>query len=95
MGLIQRRLDEVGLSTIGITLVPEVTTKTRPSRLVFIERPFGLTFGDAGEAGLQKEILLRCLREGVRFKERGGVLPLPYRWEKDDLREKQLRKEAE
>ncbi len=92
--MIQRALDEAGLSTIGVTLVPEITIKSKPSRLLFLERPFGLTFGDAGEAALQKQILLRCLEEGIRFREHGGVLELPFRWEKDDLRQRQLRKEA-
>ncbi|MBI3949702.1 MAG: hypothetical protein HY314_04515 [Acidobacteria bacterium] len=94
MGLIQRVLDEAGLATISLTLVREITEMVKPSRALYVEHPFGHTFGDLDDRQLQRRILLDCLKAAEEVTEPGAILELPYKWTKDDLREKQLLKLA-
>ena len=94
VGLIQRVLDEAGLCTISLTLVREITEQVKPSRALYLEHPFGHTFGDVGEQALQRQILVDMLRSAVEIAQPGTIHTLPYRWVKDDLRERQLQKQA-
>jgi hypothetical protein len=56
--------------------------------------PFGLTTGDVGDAATHEALLTAVLREAEREHSPGTIVPLPFRWERDDLRARQLRKEA-
>lgn len=94
MGLIQRVLDESGLSTISITLVRSITELVKPSRALYIEHPFGYTFGDLGHREVQRRILLDCLKAAEEMTEPGTIQALPYKWTKSDLRRRQLLKQA-
>ncbi len=94
VGLLQRVFDEAGLSTISLTLVKEITELVKPSRALFLEHPFGFTFGNIGERDLQRQILLDCLHAAEQITEPGTILDLPYRWNHDNLRELQLQKKA-
>lgn len=94
MGLLQRVFDEAGLSTISLTLVKEITAQVKPSRSLFLEHPFGFTFGNIGEKSLQRQILLDMLRAAEEATLPGTILDLPYRWEHDNLRALQLQKKA-
>lgn len=86
--------DEAGLSTISLTLVKEITELVKPSRALFVEHPFGFTFGDIGERDVQRRILFDCLWAARRINTPGTILDLPYRWTHDNLRELQLLKKA-
>lgn len=94
MGLLQRVFDEAGLSTISLTLVKEITEQVRPSRALFVEHPFGFTFGNIGESSLQRRILADCLQAAERMTTLGTIVDLPYKWTHDNLRELQLQKKA-
>ncbi len=94
MGLLQRVFDEAGLSTISLTLVKEITEQVKPSRALFVEHPFGFTFGNLGERNLQKQILLDCLSAVEGMNIPGEIADLPYKWTHDNLRELQLQKKA-
>jgi D-proline reductase (dithiol) PrdB len=93
VGLIQRVLDGAGIPTISLTLVREITEQVKPSRALYVEHPFGHTLGDVGDK-LQRWILLDCLEAAVNLTEPGTIRHLPYRWTKNDLRERQLQKKA-
>ncbi len=84
----------MGLATISITLVKEMTMLVKPSRALYVQHPFGLTLGDIGDAATHKAILQDCLRYAEGTLPAGTIVDLPYVWAKDDLRERQLRKEA-
>lgn len=94
MGLLQRVFDEEGLSTISLTLVKEITQQVKPSRALFVEHPFGFTFGNIGERTLQRQILVDCLKAAEQVTTRGTIVDLPYRWTHDNLRELQLQKKS-
>lgn len=72
----------------------EITELVKPSRALYVEHPFGHTLGDVGDRTLQRRILLDCLQAAADITEPGTIRTLPYRWVKDDLRERQLQKQA-
>lgn len=94
MGLIQRVFDIQGLTTISISLVKELTEMVKPSRALFVKHPFGLTMGDVGDEQTHRAILMDCVEYAQKRLEDGLIIDTSYRWQKDDLRERQLRKEA-
>jgi len=94
VGLIQRVLGEAGISTVSLTLVREITALVKPSKALYVQHPFGLTLGGIGDRTTHEAILRDCLRWAEKTLPAGEIVELPYRWEIDDLRERQLRKEA-
>lgn len=82
------------MATVSITLVPKITEMVKPSLSCFVAMPFGLTTGDVGDVATHDALLTAVLREAEREHPPGAVVPLPFRWEHDDLRARQLRKEA-
>jgi hypothetical protein len=95
VGLLQRVLDQHGLATVSLTQVREITELSKPSLACLVEHPFGLTLGDVGDRETQRTVLERCLVEATRRHPAGTIVDLGFRWRKDDLRERQLRKEAD
>ena len=92
MGLIQRVLDEAGLSTLSITQVVEITAIIKPSRALFVAHPFGLTFGAVGDARTQRAVLDALLAAAVDVPT-PGIRDSGLAWTHDDLRTRQLRKQ--
>jgi len=74
--------------------VKEETEIVKPSKALFIEHPFGLTLGAPGDRETQGKVLKDCLSYAEKDLEPGAIVDLPYGWTADDLRERQLRKEA-
>lgn len=93
MGLIQRVIDIFGIPTISLTLVKEMTSLIKPSKALFIQHPFGLTLGEIGDSATHEAVLRDCLLFASQQLPAGSIVDLQYQW-KDDLRERQLRKEA-
>jgi hypothetical protein len=73
--------------------VKEMTALVKPSKALFIQHPFGLTLGDVCDATTHEAVLRDCLHYATESLPAGSIIDLPYQW-KDDLREKQLRKES-
>jgi hypothetical protein len=61
---------------------------------LLIEHPFGLTMGDIGDRDGQYAVLTEMLSAAERIRVAGSLEALPFEWTKDDLRSRQLRKEA-
>jgi hypothetical protein len=80
--------------TVSITLVPEITEMLRPSLSCFVAMPFGLPMGAVGDEATHLAIARAVLEEAYREHAEGEIVPLPFRWERDDLRALQLRKQA-
>ena len=56
VGLLQRKLEEMGLSTISISNQPELTEKVCVPRAVFIQYPFARILGDVGDRMGQRAV---------------------------------------
>ena len=94
MGLLQRVFDEAGLATVSLTQVREITELVKPSLACLVEHPFGLTLGAVGDTDTQRAVLSACLAEATTHHPAGTIVDLGFRWERDDLRERQLVKQA-
>jgi hypothetical protein len=94
VGLLQRVFDEHGLATVSLTQVQEITELVRPSLACLAEHPFGLTLGPVGDEATHRAVLRACLAEAARPHAAGTIVDLGFRWQDDDLRERQLRKQA-
>ena len=80
MGLIQRAIEEMGIPTISITLMPWVTEKVKVPRAVSLEFPLGHPGGKPFDQALQKEILIETFHALESIKEPGVIIELPYKW---------------
>jgi len=94
VGLLQRVFDEHGLATVSLTQVREITELVKPSLACLVEHPFGLTLGEVGDRATHRAVLRACLAEAERAHSAGTIVDLGFRWEHDDLRDRQLRKQA-
>lgn len=94
MGLLQRVFDEHGLATVSLTQVREITQLVKPSLACLVEHPFGLTLGGVGDHPTHQAVLRACLTQAWQPHAAGAIVDLGFRWEHDDLRERQLRKQA-
>lgn len=81
------------MATVSLTAVPEITRLVKPSLACFVAHPFGLTLGAVGDAATHHAVLQAVLAEAYRPHSAGTIAPLPFFWP-DDLRARQLRKEA-
>ena len=80
MGLIQRAIEDTGVSTICITLMPWVMEKVKVPRAVSLEFPLGHPLGKSFDQKQQKLILLDTLHALESIKEPGVIIELPYKW---------------
>jgi len=57
VGLIQRQIEYTGITTVSISLLREITEKTRPPRALFVPYPLGYPLGEPNNADLQTRII--------------------------------------
>jgi hypothetical protein len=79
-GLILNAIERVGISTIGITLKPEISLAVRPPRSVYVRFPLGNPFGEPFRIDQQMKVLKATLLALKTLPEPGLVWELPYRW---------------
>jgi D-proline reductase (dithiol) PrdB len=68
-GLIQRCMEEAGISTISLSIFRSVTEMVKPPRVLVRESQRGMTLGPPNNRKLQREIvegMIRGLREAKR-----------------------------
>jgi D-proline reductase (dithiol) PrdB len=80
VGLIQRAIEEVGIPTISITLMPWVTEKVKVPRAVSLEFPLGHCVGKPFDQAQQRMILLETFRAFESIQQAGAIIELPYKW---------------
>ncbi|MGE0042564.1 MAG: hypothetical protein AB7H88_00435 [Vicinamibacterales bacterium] len=61
MSLVQRALEARGIVTVSVTLMPEITRRLAPARVLATGFGLGMPFGDAGDAEGQRDVLRRML----------------------------------
>jgi D-proline reductase (dithiol) PrdB len=57
VGLIQRQIEYAGITTVSISLLREITEKTRPPRALFVPFPLGYPLGEPNNTDLQTRIM--------------------------------------
>ena len=61
VGLIQRAVEEAGISTVSITLVESITKKVKPPRALVVPYGFGHPLGEPNNPELQHAIIAEAL----------------------------------
>lgn len=85
MGLIQRAIEAVGIPTISISILRDVTEKVRPPRALFLRWPFGHPLGEAGNVAQQFTVLYEAF-DFLYAASPGEIRDLPYRWRRETYR---------
>ena len=80
MGLVARKIEAAGISTICLSNIPDLTAAVGVPRLVAIEYPFARTLGRPGDGPGQMEVLRSTLRAGRDIEGPGGIRHLPFTW---------------
>lgn len=83
-----------GIATVSITQVPDISRLVKPSLACFVAHPFGLTLGPLHDSYTHAAVVEAVLREAEKDHAPGTIVPLPqFEWA-DDLRRRQLLKQA-
>lgn len=61
VGLIQRAVEKVGISTVSITFVENIAKRVKPPRALIVPYRFGYPLGEPDNAGLQHDIIVETL----------------------------------
>ena len=90
VGLIQSKIERKGISTVSVTLKPEITWGVRVPRAAHVRFPLGYPFGEPHRADLQERILSDLFsiakdapNPTIDSPECGPIYRLPYRWRVD------------
>ena len=84
MGLVQRKLEEAGFSTITLSHIPDLTASTGVPRLAAIERPGGGNFGLPGDPIGQLAVLRATLEALMMIQRPGEVVNLSFAWQEPE-----------
>jgi hypothetical protein len=61
VGLIQRAIEDIGISTVSITLVRSITERVNPPRALSVPYRFGYPLGEPNHPTLQRKIIQAAL----------------------------------
>lgn len=92
MGLIQRVIEEMGIPTIGISIVREYTEKVKPPRTIFLRWPFGHPLGEPFNITQQRAVLTEAFRALYSIKTPGEIIDVPFKWKREHYDENSLKK---
>ncbi len=62
MPVLARTIEAAGIPTVTVTMMPELASKTRLSRVLGVEFPFGQAFGMIDDLGMQREVAEAAVR---------------------------------
>lgn len=80
-------MEALGLPTLSMTCLFEVSMAFKPPRTVFLDFPMGCPAGPPHEPERQRAILRAALERAPQFGEPWGILELPFQWARDGSRE--------
>ncbi len=79
-GLLQRKLEELGITTVSISNSPEMTIRVAVPRAVFIQFPFGRLLGDVDEREQQRKVCDDMLEMLSNANAPNSYKHLDYNW---------------
>ena len=83
MGLVQRVVEQAGISTICLSNIAELTASIGAPRVAAIEHPGSQPFGPPFVAERQKAVLKATLEALQTIEVPGQVVELPFTWPKN------------
>lgn len=81
MGLVQRKVEYAGITTVTLSNIPDLTAAVGIPRLAGIEFPFGQIMGKPGDREGQRAILQDVLEAVEEMKRPGSIKSLPFEWQ--------------
>ena len=82
MGLVARAVEAVGIPTVSVSIVKEITLQVRPPRAVFLHWPLGHPLGEPGRPAQQRQVLLDALGLLETATGPGALLEPGYPWKR-------------
>ena len=80
MGLVARVIEEAGVPTVILSMIPAFQRAVGAPRVAAVSHPFGRPYGDVDDAATQTAVLRAALRLAETAREPGQVEQLPFRW---------------
>jgi hypothetical protein len=78
--VLARVIEAAGISTVLVTMVPDLAERIGVPRIVGVEFPYGHTLGHAGEREEQTKVIRDALRVLRDARQPNTVEHLPYEW---------------
>jgi len=80
VGLVARLIESVGIPTVTVSVVRNMTEGLPAPRNVLVRYRLGQIFGEPGNVA-QQQAVLRDVLDGIdTIAEPGGIVELPHRW---------------
>jgi D-proline reductase (dithiol) PrdB len=80
--LIQREIEKIGISTIGISILRKYTEQVKPPRTIYLRWPFGHPLGEPFNVAQQKAVLREAFQALYSIKKPGEIVDIPFKWKK-------------
>lgn len=80
MGLLANAIEQAGISTVLVTVRPEVTQGVGAPRAMFVRFPLGNPIGEPQRPDQQRTILRAALQELETLHEPGQLVESAFRW---------------
>jgi len=80
VGLVARRIEEAGISTLVLSTIASFTASVGTPRVAAIEYPLGRAFGQPGDHVGQRQVLRACLEALELIDRPGAVVDLLFEW---------------
>ena len=83
MGLVARAIEAVGIPTVSLSIVREITEKSPPPRALFLRFPFGHALGMPGVRDQHFAVLYRAFRLLFAAEVPGTIEDAGLRWRRE------------
>ena len=83
MGLVARSLEENGISTVVLSMIPEFNREIGIPRVAAIEYPFGRIVGEVDDIDGQNKVLKEAISVLENAEKPGDVVHLPFTWHEE------------
>jgi len=83
VGLVARRVESVGISTVTLNMLWPLQRAIGMPRVAAIEHPFGRPYGDVGDEETQRAVLRGALEFAAAATDPGALVHLPFRWHEE------------
>jgi hypothetical protein len=80
--LIQREIERVGISTVGISILRKYTEKIKPPRTIYLRWPFGHPLGEPFSVTQQRAVLIEAFKALYSIDKAGEIIDIPFKWKK-------------
>ncbi len=80
MPVLARTIEAAGIPTVTVTMMPELASRTRVSRVLGVEFPFSQAFGMVDDLGMQREVAEAAVNLLEQAKEPEARRDLEIEW---------------